>query len=143
VTKTLADSLPRTVAQFKRPSCDFCAMPAMFVCDEPNCQKRVCPKHDTERDRKHFCPDHKEASVPEFNPTEVQPTPQPLVPKCPHCGTQPARVNTANTSFQSGLIAMVLFCSDCEKIHTIVPIGQAQPQIVRAGNVPPGLVKPS
>lgn len=77
-------------------------------------------------------------SEPEFNPTEVHPEPKPLTPKCPHCGTQPARINTANTTFQSGLVAMVFFCSDCENIHTVIPIGQAQPLIAR-----PGLVKPS
>ena len=57
-------------------------------------------------------------------------------PKCPHCGTKPARLKASQTQF-ADMLAVVFSCFNCDKIISIAPLGIARPQRPESGLILP------
>jgi hypothetical protein len=58
-------------------------------------------------------------------PVAVAPTPKVLIPKCPHCGADPATLALMFQKFPGGQIGSIIFCSSepCRKIISAQIIG--------------------
>lgn len=63
---------------------------------------------------------------------ETQPAPSvpALLPVCPHCADDPARLSIMPQQFPGGMIGSIFFCGnpDCRKVISVQILGMAQPQ---------------
>lgn len=59
-----------------------------------------------------------------------------ILPVCPHCGDDPAKLSTMSQLFPGGAIASICFCGNpvCRKIIAVQLVGMAKqdgPQLVK------------
>lgn len=64
-----------------------------------------------------------------------EPAKDPHAPRCPHCGSDPLRVNAKNVILPEGTVILLVWCAapECRKTITASFREQAVPTILPAG----------
>lgn len=58
----------------------------------------------------------------------TEPAKAPILPRCPHCGEDPLKLNLMSQVFPGGAIASLMFCGnlDCRKLISAQIVGMAE-----------------
>ena len=73
-----------------------------------------------------------------FEPNETAIVTPVMLPACPYCADDPARLSIMNQVFPGGMIGAIVFCGnpECRKIISTQIVGRIEPQALNQDSKP-------